>query len=177
MCGIAGKISFGEGVFKSKELPFIYKALNKLNHRGPDDKGFFIGEGLWLAATRLSIIDLTTAGSQPMKNEDGSLVLVFNGEIYNYRQIRSKLIKKHKFKSNTDSEVILHLYEEYGIECLKFLRGMFAFAIWDKRKKQLFLARDRLGKKPIKYYYDNKFFIFASEIKSFIDYPGVPKEI
>ena len=177
MCGIAGKISFGKDIIKSDELPLIEKTLRKLDHRGPDDRGFIIAENIWLASTRLSIIDLSPAGHQPMKSEDGSVYLIFNGEIYNYRQLKRKILKNHKFISHTDSEVIIHLYEEFGTACLGYLRGMFAFAIWDKRRKHLFIARDRLGQKPLKYYHDHNFFIFGSEIKSFIDHPQVPKKI
>lgn len=178
MCGIAGKILFGnQTINKNKEVLLIKKTLKKLHHRGPDDQGYTIDKNVWLGATRLSIIDLTPSGRQPLTNEDGSVFLVFNGEIYNYLELKKKLNKKHKFKSKTDSEVLVHLYEEYGIDCLKYLRGMFSFAIWDKRKKELFLARDRIGVKPLKYYYNNKFFIFASELKAFISHPAVPKEI
>lgn len=178
MCGIAGKIYFHQkGFDKKKEIPLIKKTLEKLHHRGPDDSGYFINKNVWLGATRLSIIDPSPAGHQPMQNEDGSVMLVFNGEIYNHQEIKKHLTKRHKFLSNTDNEVLLHLYEEKGIECLDYLRGMFAFAIWDKRKQELFIARDRIGKKPVKYFYNDRFFIFASELKAFIDHPGVPKEI
>src|SRR3989338_6887044 len=178
MCGIAGKIFFGnKDVDKGEELPLIKKTLSMLYHRGPDDEGYIIDRNVWLGATRLAILDLSSAGYQPLVNEDKSLYLVFNGEIYNYLELKDKLKGRHKFKSQTDSEVLLHLYEDYGVECLKYLRGMFAFAIWDRRKRELFIARDRLGKKPVKYYYNDKFFIFASELKAFIDHPGVSKEI
>lgn len=177
MCGIAGKIFFRSKIVKDLELPLIKKTLSILKHRGPDDLGWKIFDSSWLGSTRLSIIDLSSAGHQPMSNEDGSLNLVFNGEIYNYKDLRKKLLRSHKFLSNTDSEVIIHLYEDFGAECLKFLRGMFAFAIWDSRKKEFFLARDRIGKKPIKYFLNKKFLIFASELKAFINHPGVPKEI
>jgi len=178
MCGIAGKIYFQQKeLTRERELPLIQKTLEKLYHRGPDDSGYIIDKNIWLGATRLAIIDLSPSGHQPMKNEDDSLFLVFNGEIYNYKELKRKLRKRHKFISQTDSEVVLHLYEENGIDCLKFLRGMFTFAIWDSKRSHLFLARDRLGKKPLKYYYNDKFLIFASELKAFIDHPGVPKEI
>lgn len=177
MCGIAGKICFKGQIVRNNELTLISDILKKLHHRGPDDQGFYIDDKVWLVSTRLSIIDLSPAGRMPMKNEDESVWLMFNGEIYNYLELRKKLRKKHHFISDTDSEVLLHLYEDYGIDCLKYLRGMFAFAIWDKQKGQLFLARDRLGKKPLKYYFNSQFLIFASELKAFIDYPGVPREI
>lgn len=177
MCGIAGKICFKGQIVQNFELTLISDILKKLHHRGPDDQGFYIDDKVWLASTRLSIIDLSPAGRMPMKNENENVWLVFNGEIYNYLELRKKLRKKHHFISDTDSEVLLHLYEDYGIDCLKYLRGMFAFAIWDKQKGQLFLARDRLGKKPLKYYFNSQFLIFASELKAFIDYPGVPRTI
>lgn len=178
MCGIAGKIYFHPHSFqKSTEISLIQKTLEKLHHRGPDDEGYFLDKNIWLGTTRLKIIDLSPAGHQPLQNEDKNLALVFNGEIYNYIELKKKLKARHTFISHTDSEVLLHLYEEYGIECLNYLRGMFAFAIWDRRKQELFLARDRLGKKPLKYFYNKNFFIFASELKAFIDHPGVPKEI
>ena len=103
--------------------------------------------------------------------------ITYNGEIYNYQELKKRFLQKHKFVSQTDTEVILHLYEEKGIELLQYLRGFFSFAIWDKRKKILFLARDRIGKKPLIYFYNDKFFIFASELKAFIDHPEVTKEI
>lgn len=178
MCGIVGKVVFGNKIIdKNSEIPEIEKSLDILKHRGPDDHGYFIDENIWLGATRLSIVDLSPAGHQPLQNENGNLTLVFNGEIYNYKELKKKLIKKHRFKSNTDSEVIIHLYEDLGVECLSYLRGMFAFAIWDSLKEELFIARDRIGKKPIKYFFNHNFFIFASELKAFINHPGIPKEI
>ncbi|MBI2616837.1 asparagine synthase (glutamine-hydrolyzing) [Candidatus Gottesmanbacteria bacterium] len=178
MCGIAGKLYFHSNTIqRSTELPLINKTLEKLHHRGPDDLGYIFDRNVWLGATRLKIIDLSAAGHQPMQNEDKHLTLVFNGEIYNYIELKKRLRKRHKFISHTDSEVLLHLYEEYGVDCLQFLRGMFAFAIWDSRKNELFLARDRLGKKPLKYFYNNRFFVFASELKAFVDHPAVPKKI
>jgi asparagine synthase (glutamine-hydrolysing) len=174
MCGIFGKFFFEKTDIKTK----TYKpCLDTLTHRGPDDEGFYKDENILLGEKRLSIIDLSSAGHMPMSNEDGSLWIVFNGEIYNFLQLRKKLEKKHKFKSKTDTEVILHLYEEKGPAALQDLRGMFAFAIWDKKKKELFIARDRLGKKPIKFYYNNKFFIFASELKAILKDKTVPKEM
>lgn len=178
MCGIAGKIYFKkQQINKDAEIPLIKKTLDVLHHRGPDDSGYVIDKDVWLGTTRLSIIDLSLAGHQPMRNEDGTLLLIFNGEIYNYKEIKKHLTRRHKLVSETDSEMLLHLYEEKGIRCLKYLRGMFAFAIWDKKKQELFIARDRIGKKPIKYYYNNKFFIFASELKAFINHPDITKEI
>ncbi len=178
MCGIAGKIYFGnQGINKNKELPLIQKTLGKLNHRGPDDNGYFIDRNVWLGSTRLSIIDLSPAGHQPMQNKSGSSTIIFNGEIYNFSELRKRFLSAYKFRSNTDTETLLYLYEKFGTKCLEYIRGMFAFAIWDKKRQEMFIARDRLGKKPIKYYFNSKFFVFASELKAFIDHPGVTKEI
>jgi len=176
MCGIAGKIKFKGSIDRTTELPKIKETLEVLRHRGPDDQGYYLDERVWLAATRLAILDLSSAGRMPMSNEEGNLQMVFNGEIYNYLELRKKL-RGHRFVSQTDSEVVIHLYEDYGLDCLGFLRGMFALAIWDERKGQLFLARDRIGEKPLKYFFNSQFFIFASEIKAFIEQPGVPKEM
>ncbi|MCL5797486.1 MAG: asparagine synthase (glutamine-hydrolyzing) [Patescibacteria group bacterium] len=179
MCGIVGKIYFGrDGINpQNKEKFWINSALEKIGHRGPDDSGYVFSHECWLGAARLSIIDLSPAGHQPMQNDDKSVSLVLNGEIYNYLELGDKLRDKYRFRSNTDTEVVLRLYEEYGVGCLRYLRGMFAFAIWDRRKQILFLARDRIGQKPLKYFYNDKFLIFASELKAFIGHPGVPKEI
>lgn len=176
MCGIAGKIRFKGLIDRTTELPKIENTFEMLRHRGPDDQGYYIDERVWLAATRLAILDLSSAGRMPMANEEGNLQMVFNGEIYNYLDLRKKL-RGHRFVSRTDSEVVVHLYEDYGIDCLRFLRGMFAFAIWDRKKGQLFLARDRIGKKPLKYFFNSQFFIFASEIKAFINWSEVPRQI
>jgi asparagine synthase (glutamine-hydrolysing) len=166
MCGITG-------YFSGKGIPFepgkIMEMTHALSHRGPDDFGYFENSGIALGHTRLSIIDLSLAGHQPMTNEDNSLVLIFNGEIYNFEELRSDLKKKgHYFRSNSDSEVILHQYEEDGEECLQKFNGMFAFALWDKNKRSLLLARDRIGKKPLFYFMGSGFIIFGSEIKSLL---------
>ena len=140
-------------------------------HRGPDNKGFFVDGHIGLAHRRLSIIDLSEAGNQPMSNEDDSIWLVFNGEIYNFKEKRAELEKRgHKFKSDTDTEVIIHSYEEYGADCLKHFNGMFAFAILDYEKKQLFIARDRLGIKPLYYGNLGNILYFSSEIKCLLPY-------
>ena len=174
MCGIFGKLFFEKTKIEEKD----YKdCLDEISHRGPDDEGFYVDENIILGSKRLAIIDLSEAGHMPMKNEDGRFWIVFNGEIYNFLELRKNLEKRHKFKSRTDSEVLLHLYEEKGVNCLKYLRGMFAFAIWDKKEKTLFLARDRLGKKPLKYYFNDKFFVFASELKAILKDKEIPKEI
>ena len=176
MCGICGKISLG-GVL---DETLIRKMCKVLAHRGPDDEGVFIGSKLnvGLGHRRLSIIDLSPAGHQPMCNEDGYIWLVVNGEIYNFMELREILEKKgHIFKSHTDIEVILHLYEEKGIDCVNDLRGPFAFALWDEKKGRLFLARDRIGKKPLYYIFRNRTLIFGSEIKAILQDPEVMVEV
>ncbi len=142
-----------------------------LKHRGPDDEGIYINpkRSVGLGHRRLSIIDLSPAGRQPMSNEDGSVWVIFNGEIYNFQELRGDLEKKgHKFKSRTDSEVLVHLWEEKKEMCVDDLVGMFAFAIWDEKEQKLFLARDRAGQKPLKYYFDGGVFVFASELKAIL---------
>jgi asparagine synthase (glutamine-hydrolysing) len=142
--------------------------LNTMVHRGPDDEGTYANDGILLGQRRLSIIDLE-GGHQPIPNEDGTLWIVCNGEIYNYRSLQEDLLARgHKFTTRSDSEVILHLYEEYGEDCVRHLRGMFSFAIWDEPRKNLFAARDRLGQKPFYYVQINGAFCFASEIKALL---------
>jgi len=148
----------------------------RLIHRGPDDEGFFVEANVGLGMRRLSIIDLRT-GHQPIASEDGSLWTVYNGEIYNHRQLRLQLeARGHSYRTQSDTETIIHLYEEYRCECVNHLRGMFAFAIWDRRQRVLFVARDRLGIKPLYYAYDGGRFLFASEVKAILAYPGVKAE-
>lgn len=175
MCGICGKLDFyGKGA--SEDL--IKRMTDSLAYRGPDDEGAYISVPIALGHRRLSIIDLSPSGHQPMSNEDGSIWLVFNGEIYDFQRHRLMLMSKgHRLKSRTDCEVIIHLYEEYGTDCLDHLNGMFAFALWDSRNMQLWLARDRLGIKPLNYYWDNNKLIFASEIKAILCDPSVSREI
>lgn len=173
MCGIVGIIN--------KENPIDGNLLQKMNdvlfHRGPDDEGYFVSENVGLAMRRLSIIDLE-GGKQPIYNEDKSIVVVFNGEIYNFLQLRDELQKKgHRFYTNSDTEVIVHLYEEYKYDCVNYLRGMFAFALYDKNEKTLFLVRDRLGIKPLYYSVMNDGLCFASEMKSLLLHPAINKEI
>jgi len=176
MCGIAGKYNFLTHEPVSPEL--IRAMCDKMVYRGPDDSGVHTDGNIGLGHRRLTILDLSELGHQPMSSEDEMLWIVFNGEIYNFQMLRDDLISKgYTFRSECDTEVIIYLYQEYGTDCLKYLRGMFAFAIWDKRKKLLFLARDRIGKKPLFYYYDGKTFIFASEIKSILEDSIVRKEI
>jgi asparagine synthase (glutamine-hydrolysing) len=166
MCGISGRINL-DGSPVDRDL--LQRMTSVLTHRGPDDAGLYLKGGAGLGHRRLSIIDLSPLGHQPMSNEDGTVWSVFNGEIYNFPELRQDLIGKgHVFRSKSDTETIIHLYEEYGSECPKFLRGMFAFAIWDERDRSLFLARDRVGKKPLFYAFDGKTFCFGSEIKAIL---------
>jgi asparagine synthase (glutamine-hydrolysing) len=173
MCGITGKIFFSkENNIEEAELK---RMADVIQHRGPDDEGFYINKNIGLGFRRLSIIDLHT-GHQPLSNENDSKWIVFNGEIYNFLELRDELIKKgYSFKTKTDTEVILKLYEEYGVHCVDFLRGMFGFAIWDDEKQQLFCARDRFGIKPFYYYQDNEKFVFGSEIKSILKSENIDK--
>lgn len=174
MCGFAGYIH-SYGTFDKEEV--IHKMADRIKHRGPDDAHYYIDDGIALGFRRLSIIDLE-GGRQPILNEDGSLVLLFNGEIYNYQELREELIKAgHVFTTKTDSETILHGYEEYGKKILDRLRGMFAFIIWNKNTKELFGARDIFGIKPFYYYKKGKEFMFGSEIKSFLSHPNFEKEL
>lgn len=183
MCGITGKFNFNHS--KPVEPDQIQRMVQILNHRGPDDRGVFIDGRIGLGHARLSIIDLSPAGHQPMSidacNSDGKsgkLWITFNGEIYNFLELREELeTKGHRFHSRSDTEVILHLYEDEGVDCLKKLHGMFAFAIWDSSRERLFLARDRVGKKPLVYSIKNGSLTFASELKSILLDPDVTREI
>lgn len=172
MCGIAGFIN------TSKDKNKVIKAMtDKIIHRGPDAEGFYVDNDIALGHRRLSIIDLSK-GDQPIYNEDKSVVVIFNGEIYNYLELKTELKKKgHKFKTNCDTEVLVHGYEEWKENMPKKLRGMFAFAIYDIKNKTLFLARDNFGIKPLYYYENNNTFMFASEIKSFLAHPDFKKEL
>ena len=180
MCGIAGFIA----PQKSRDLSAILRSMaSAIAHRGPDDEGFFetvtrdSGHSVGLAHRRLSIIDLST-GHQPIGNEDGSIQIVFNGEIYNFHELRQELLARgHRFATASDTETIVHAYEEYGEACVEHFRGMFAFAIWDRNRDKLFLARDRFGKKPLFIYERNGLLLFASEIKSILAYPGIPVDV
>jgi asparagine synthase (glutamine-hydrolysing) len=166
MCGICG--------FNWNDEKLIGRMAACMVHRGPDQEGTFCAEGISLGHRRLSIIDLSEHGRQPMANEDGSIRIVFNGEIYNFPELHEELEKKgHRFQSRCDTEVIVHAYEEYGADCLQKLRGMFAFAIWDERRKTLFAARDRIGIKPLYYSFQSGRLVFASEIKSILEAPSV----
>jgi asparagine synthase (glutamine-hydrolysing) len=174
VCGICGKLHFdGEQVSSA-----LLKAMaDVIQHRGPDDEGFYVSGPVGFGFRRLSIIDLA-AGHQPLSNEDGTVWIVFNGEIYNYQELREYLLAKgHTFTTQTDTEVIVHLYEEMGESCVEKLRGMFAFAIWDDRRKFLFLARDRVGIKPLYYWLSDQSIVFGSEIKSILADPDVIPEV
>jgi asparagine synthase (glutamine-hydrolysing) len=175
MCGICGVVSF------QPELPVDRSLLKRMNdsirHRGPDDEGFYQDAQASLAMRRLSIIDLHT-GQQPISNENGDVWVVYNGEIYNFKDVRAALESRgHIFKTQTDTEIIVHAYEEYGDDCVQHFNGMFAIALWDARKCRLFLARDRLGIKPLYYWAGHSRLVFASELKALILHPDVPRRI
>jgi asparagine synthase (glutamine-hydrolysing) len=172
MCGICGYLS-REGPATAESIGAM---AGTLAHRGPDGEGRHLDGPMALGHRRLSIIDLSEAAREPMTNEDGSLWLTFNGEIYNFREIRRGLEARHRFRSRSDSEVILHLYEEQGEAAVAALDGMFAFALWDARQRRLLLARDRAGKKPLFYHDGARIFAFASETKALLAHPGVPHE-
>jgi len=175
MCGITGKINFEKE--NSIDVSELKRMTDVIFHRGPDDEGFYIKDNVGLGFRRLSIIDLST-GHQPLANEDESIWIIFNGEIYNYQELQENLIKQgHIFRTRSDTETIVHLYEQYGPDCLQYLRGMFAFCIWDDKKKQLFCARDRFGIKPFYYYTDNQKFVFGSEIKAILKAGGINKTL
>lgn len=175
MCGIVGFVDNK----KSKEKKDIIKKMaDRIAHRGPDQEGFYTDEVVALGHRRLSIIDLSKKGGQPIYNEDKSKMIIFNGEIYNYESLKEDLIKKgYKFKTKTDTEVILHGYTEYKEKLFAKLRGMFAFVIYDREKNELIGARDHFGIKPFYYYKDGKTFMFGSEIKSFLEHPDFKKEV
>src|SRR3989344_514365 len=161
MCGISG--------FNFKDERLIMSMVQSLEHRGPDDQGFYCDENISLGHNRLSIIDLSARGHQPMFSADKNLVITYNGELYNFREIRQALeARGHKFVSQTDTEVILAAYQAYGPLCLEKFNGIFSLAIWDKKKKELLAARDHFGIKPFFYYFKDNKFIFASEIKAIL---------
>jgi asparagine synthase (glutamine-hydrolysing) len=175
MCGICGIYNFKNQ--QSVSLNLLKAMLDTMVHRGPDDDGFYASGSVGLGHRRLSIIDLG-GGHQPMTNEDETVWVVFNGEIYNFEELQEDLVKKgHIFKTRSDTEAIIHLYEEVGEKCFQYLRGMFAIALWDGRAKKLLLARDRVGKKPLFYFYDGDSIAFASEIKAILEVPHIPREI
>lgn len=170
MCGIAG-LSWNDEAL-------VRKMAGAITHRGPDQENARAFDGMSLAHRRLSILDLSERGRQPMCNEDGTVWITFNGEIYNYPELRPMLeAKGHRFSSNSDTEAIIHAYEEYGADVVNHLRGMFGFAIWDTRKKSLLVARDRIGIKPIYYWHHQGKLVFASEIKAILEVPDVPRRL
>ncbi len=175
MCGIAGTVDIGG--LAAEDGAAIGPMVAALHHRGPDDSGSFLDGFAALGHARLSIIDLAT-GHQPMCNEDESIWIVFNGEIYNFPELHESLVTRgHRFRSRCDTEAIVHLYEEYGERCVDHLRGMFAFAIWDQKARRLLLARDRLGIKPLYYWHSGSRLVFGSEIKAILQAPGIPRRI
>ncbi|MBV9180397.1 MAG: asparagine synthase (glutamine-hydrolyzing) [Acidobacteria bacterium] len=171
MCGICGIFYFDRR--RPAERDTLAAMNQQIAHRGPDDEGFYLEGNVGLAMRRLSIIDVQS-GHQPISNEQENVWIVYNGEIYNHQQLRRDLEDRgHRYRTHTDTETIVHLYEEYGADCVQHLRGMFAFVIWDRRSRKLFAARDRLGIKPFYYRYDSEKFLFGSEIKTVLAYPGV----
>src|SRR5690349_17329833 len=174
MCGICGIVTFDGQIVSERQV----EAMNDtLAHRGPDDAGVFLQPGVGLGHRRLSIIDLA-GGHQPLSNEDGSIWVLLNGEIYNYSELRADLLARgHRFATHSDTEAIVHLYEEYGTDCFARLRGMFAIALWDNRKRELVLARDRVGKKPLFYAATPNRIVFASEIKALKAAAAVPDDL
>jgi hypothetical protein len=175
MCGIAGFFNLKEAPPVSREVTL--QMLEMIRHRGPDGFGIYRDERVQLGSARLSIIDLS-GGDQPIGNEDDSLWIVFNGEIFNFLELRPELeARGRRFQTHTDTEVILHLYEDYGPECLRWLNGQYAIAIWDRKNQSLFLARDRLGVRLLFYAVHNSRLIFGSEIKAILAHPGMQAEI
>lgn len=175
MCGIVGVLHQRDHV----DRDILQNMADVISHRGPDDEGFYLNENktVGFGFRRLSIIDLVS-GHQPLCNEDGTIWIVFNGEIYNFNELRKDLLQKgHRFKTNTDTECIVHGYEQYGENIFSMLNGMFGIALWDNKQQRLLLARDRAGEKPLHYFYDGETFLFASEIKSLLVHPKISKEI
>jgi asparagine synthase (glutamine-hydrolysing) len=175
MCGLCG-------VVRLDREPVVARAIGDmttlLRHRGPDGDGVWTEGPVGLGHRRLAIIDLSPAAHQPMTNETGDLLIVYNGELYNYQNLRVELeAAGHRFHSRSDTETALHAYEQWGRECLSRFNGMFAFAVWDRRSRRLFIARDRFGVKPVYYYHDGAMFVFASEFKAILSYPGVPRRL
>ncbi|MDY6903900.1 MAG: asparagine synthase (glutamine-hydrolyzing) [Thermodesulfobacteriota bacterium] len=175
MCGITGIVNFDESTPASEAV--LQKMCDVIHHRGPDEGGIWVHHNIGIGMRRLKIIDLVS-GSQPMHNEDQTVWIVFNGEIYNFKELRRELIdQKHTFATKSDTETILHLYEEHGKDCVNYLRGMFAFAIYDLKQKSLFIARDRLGIKPLFYTATNQSLLFGSEIKCLLEHPQAERSI
>ena len=178
MCGICGLLQLPGGQPVSGEL--LERMSDLIRHRGPDDAGSYISRDgrVGLANRRLAIIDLSAAGRQPLGNEDGTIWIAYNGETYNFAELRAELqARGHSFRSHSDTEVVVHLYEQYGVECVQRMRGVFALAIWDERQRRLFLARDRLGVKPLYYAFAPDAFLFASEIKCLLAHPRLARAV
>src|SRR5262245_33910477 len=176
MCGIAGFVGPGLGLAHTA-WDVLDRMCRVIAHRGPDDQGMTVKDGAALGMRRLAIIDLSR-GHQPISGEDGSVTVVFNGEIYNYQELQRDLeARGHRFRTHSDTEVIVHAYEEFGAACVDHFRGMFVFAVWDERARQLFVARDRVGKKPLYYTLTPQgTFVFGSEMKSLLEHPEVSRE-
>tara|TARA_A100001011_G_scaffold392898_1_gene481473 strand:- start:725 stop:2632 length:1908 start_codon:yes stop_codon:yes gene_type:complete len=176
MCGFCGFVSFSYQ--KDQNISILKNMNNALNHRGPDDEGYYYENNIFLAHKRLSILDLNKRSSQPFKNKDGNLILLFNGEIYNYLELKKELKdKNYKFNTTSDTEVLLACYEIWDIKMLKKIKGMFSFSIVDLKKKIIFSARDHFGQKPFYYYLDRQNFIFSSELRSLLKNPGISKKL
>jgi asparagine synthase (glutamine-hydrolysing) len=174
MCGIVGMVNL-DG--RAADRALLGRMNEAIHHRGPDEDGFYLKEHVGLAMRRLAIIDLD-GGRQPIANEDGTAWIVYNGEVYNYREVRKELeARGHRFHTDCDTEVVLHAYLEYGADCPKHLRGMFAFAVWDERRRELFVARDRVGKKPLLYAKTADSFVFGSEFSALLLHPSVGREV
>ncbi len=175
MCGIAGIVNRSGAPVSPSTIEAMTGAMA---HRGPDGEGHHVDGNVALGHRRLAIIDLTPAGSQPMSNESGDILITYNGEVYNFRELRAELeAKGHRFRSRTDTEVIVHAYEAWGADCVHRFNGMFAFAIWDRPRQRLFLARDRYGVKPLYYYQDRDVLLFASEVKALLQHPALKADV
>src|SRR5215831_18909063 len=174
MCGITGYVTTEPS---DQPVSILERMADSIRHRGPDDFGYYRDPWANLGFRRFAIIDVA-GGHQPMSNEDGNLRLIYNGEIFNHASLRPELEKAgHRYANRSDSETIIHSYEQYGPDCLARFRGMFAFALWDKNARRLFIARDRLGKKPLYYYWDGRLFAFASEMKALFEHPAISPKL
>lgn len=174
MCGISGFLSLAD---QRADAEIVRRMTATLRHRGPDDEGFYVAGPVALGHRRLRIVDLET-GRQPIANETGTVQVILNGEIYNFAEVRTRLQEKgHRFTTRSDTEVIVHAYEEFGEECVAHFNGMFAFALWDEERETLFLARDRMGEKPLYYTEQDGWFVFGSELRAVLEHPGVGREL
>ena len=175
MCGIAGYFHLDRD--RKGELRLLSRMTSRIRHRGPDDTGLYVKENVAFGTCRLSIIDLA-GGHQPLSNEDGSCWVAYNGEIYNFLSLRDDLISRgHQFRTKCDTEVLVHAYEDYGLDFVTRLNGMFAFVLWDERARQLVLGRDRIGIKPLYYARTDNSVVFGSEVKSILEYPGIERQV